>query len=221
MLLRHCGLSAPGGYWGHQAPSKALAKLTPPLGNVASSPYNWPVKTVESGMRYLALLFVLVGVQSAWAQPSAQPTPAALANAYRCAELQDNMERLACYDEAVGRLRQAETQGQIVAIDREGVETLRQESFGFTLPNFARLIPGAGGSDGDLARIETQIDRIISRPSGRHSFVMSNGQVWEQVEPQRVSNIHAGDTVTIRQALMGSFMLSPERGAAHRVRRQN
>jgi hypothetical protein len=172
-------------------------------------------------MRFLSIIILLLTVQAASAQPVAAPTPEALANAYRCAEVQDNVARLACYDEAVGRLRQAETQGQIVALDRERVATLRRESFGFSLPNFARMMPSFGGGEETLERVEMRVERIIARAYGRHSFVMSNGQTWTQVEPQSASNVRVGDAVAIRQAAMGSFMLSPEHGAGHRVRREN
>lgn len=174
-------------------------------------------------MRFLSVFMLLLTAQAASAQPatSPAPTPEALTNAYRCTEVQDNTARLVCYDEAVGRLRQAETQGQIVALDRERVATLQRESFGFSLPNLTRMMPSLGGGDGTLERVETRVERIISRAYGRHSFVMSNGQTWTQVEPQSASNVRVGDTVAIRQAALGSFMLSPEHGAGHRVRREN
>lgn len=176
-------------------------------------------------MRLLVALLLLLCAQPASAQPAPSLTPEALSNAYRCAEVQDDAARLACYDDAIGRLRQAEAAGQIVALDREGVDGLQRDSFGFSLPNFARLIPGVGsadGSDATLERIEMQVDRIISLPYGRHNFVMSNGQIWAQTEAQSAANVRVGDTVTVRRAAMGSFLLSPARnGAAHRVRRQD
>lgn len=169
-------------------------------------------------MRLLALAILLLSAPLAAAQPANPPTPEALASAYRCTEIQEDASRLACYDQAIGRLRQAESQGQIVAIDRERAADLRRESFGFNLPNLARLIPGG---DSEVARIEMQVDRIDELAFGRHSFVMSNGQIWTQVEPRNVTNIRPGDTVTVRQAALGSFMLSARHGAGYRVRRQN
>lgn len=178
-------------------------------------------------MRFRALILALACAQIAltqqasWAQTAVQPTPEALSSVYRCAEQQDNAARLACYDETIDRLRQAETQGQIVALDRTRVESLQRESFGFSLPNFARLVPGAGGNDSALELVEVRIERINNRARGLHSFVTSNGQTWTQVEAQRISNVHVGDTVTIRQGALGTFMLSPPVGAGHRVRREN
>ncbi len=172
-------------------------------------------------MRFLAVILVLLCAQAVSAQTAAPPTPEALASVYRCAEVQEDAARLACYDEAVGRLRQAETEGQIVALDRARVATLRRESFGFSLPNFARMIPNLGARADEVERVEMQVDRIFGHADGRHSFVMTNGQTWTQVVSESASNVRPGDTVTIRQAALGSFMMSPQRGAAHRVRREN
>jgi hypothetical protein len=49
---------------------------------------------------------------------------------------------------------------------------------------------------------------------------MNNGQVWTQVEAERVRNVRVGDTVTIERASLSSFMISsPRGGMGIRVRR--
>jgi hypothetical protein len=165
---------------------------------------------------------------NAWAQPSAaQNTPRALGDVYACSAITDDVQRLACFDTAVGRLRQQESAGQVVAVDREHVATLERESFGFSLPSLDRLLPSLGGGSDDaepeaLERIQVEIARIVTDANGRASFVMTNGQVWRQVETQRTNNVRVGDNVTVRRAALGSFLLSPSRGGlAHRVRREN
>lgn len=169
-------------------------------------------------MRGLAFALIFAGFSGVAAAQQVQPTPAALERAYACAAIVEDGARLACYDEAVGRLREAEASGQVVALDRGRVETLRRESFGFQLPNLANLLPeGEGG----MERLEMTVERVTRNAVGRHTFVMTNGQSWSQVDPQSASNVRPGDTITIRQAALGSFMLSPQRGAAHRVRREN
>jgi hypothetical protein len=173
-------------------------------------------------MRLLvAVLFVGLAAPAA-AQPAEQvPTPEALTSVYQCAAVQDATQRLACYDAAVGRLREAETEGRIVAVDREQVETLERESFGFSIPSLASLIPRLGrqGGEPSIERIETQVERIFGGVA-RYSFVLANGQTWTQVDPQDVRNVRPGDPVTIRRGALGSyFMTTPRGGAAHRVRR--
>jgi hypothetical protein len=173
-------------------------------------------------MRLAALIGLLatVSVAAASAQERVAP-PEALADVYACAATADDAARLACYDAAVGRLRTAEQEGRVVAVDREQVATLERESFGFSLPSLDSLLPRRANAAAPEAieRVELIIARIVRRADGRHHIVMANGQTWAQIEPQSASNLEVGDTITIRRATLGSFMLSPQRGAAHRVRR--
>lgn len=174
-------------------------------------------------MRYaLTALLILFASPAAAQSDSAQPPrPEALAGVYACAEIQDDAQRLACYDASVGRMRQAETEGQFVAVDRQQAESMRRESFGFSLPSITNVFRG-GGDGEELDRVELQVDRILTRADGRRIFVMADGQRWVQVLAERASNVRAGDRVTVRRAALGSFMLVSERGgSAHRVRREN
>jgi len=172
-------------------------------------------------MRYVTAALVILCAAPAAAQDQQTEPPQVVAGVYACAGVSNDAERLACYDNAVGRMRQAESEGQFVAVDRERAEVLRRESFGFTLPSVANLFGGRGG-DEVLDRIELDVERVLTRADGRHIFVMADGQRWVQVEPRRTSNVRAGDSVIVRRASLGSFMLVSERGgAAHRVRREN
>jgi hypothetical protein len=173
----------------------------------------------------LAVVFSSVMVVSAAAQtPPAQTTPEALTNVYQCATLQDGVQRLACYDQAVGRLREAEVQGNLIAVDRQQVATLERDSFGFSLPSLSTFVPrlGDGGESTEgLERVQLTVARIANRANGRHAFIMENGQIWTQAEAQNVANVRVGDTISVRRGAIGNYMLSPSRGgAAHRVRRE-
>jgi hypothetical protein len=156
---------------------------------------------------------------TAVAQTPAQ-TPQALADVYACAQIGDETQRLQCYDTAVGRLRQAETQGQVVAVDRGQAQEIERDSFGFHLPSLNRLLPSLEGGDHEIDNVQMTVASVRRSPLGYYTFTMENGQVWEQVEPQNARNIRAGDTITIERAALGSFRLtSPRGGAGHRVRR--
>ena len=174
-------------------------------------------------MRFLAMtaLFVLAATSPAAAQTAAA-TPQAMSDVYACAEIADDVQRLACFDRAVGSMRQAEAEGQLVAVDRGQAEELERESFGFRLPSLSRLLPSMDGGDRDLDNVEMTVARVRALANGYHAFVMENDQVWAQVEPQGVRNVRAGDTVRIERAALGSFrLISPRGGAGHRVRRES
>jgi hypothetical protein len=186
-------------------------------------------------MRLRSLIFAFwlcAAAAHAQTAPPANDTPAALARVYACADIAEERERLACYDSAVGRLKEAETQGEFAAIDREQAREVERESFGFRLPSLGRLLPRFGGGErpaataSSVAEPEAEqqfvVERVIERRDGQHTFVMTDGQVWVQVAPQRAANVRDGTRVTIRRGALGGYMLVSERGGAgHRVRRQD
>jgi hypothetical protein len=168
----------------------------------------------------LVLIAALMLGPPAWSQTPPSTAPA-LNDLYACAGIADDAARLACYDAATGRLRQAESQGQVAVVDRERARQLERESFGFQLPSLSRLL-GGGGGERAIENIQANVSRVRELANGYHSFVLDNGQVWTQIEPQGVRNVRAGDSVRIERAAMGSFRLISSRGGAgHRVRREN
>lgn len=171
----------------------------------------------------LAAVFLIAAIATVSAQQlPQQSTPEALTSVYQCANITDDAQRLACFDGAVGRLRSAETQGQIVAVDRNQAASIERESFGFHLPTLSRLLPNLDGGDREINNVQMVVERIRPRSNGTYSFVMEGGQVWSQVEVQSVRNIREGDTVRIENASLGSFRLIGSRGGnGHRVRREN
>jgi hypothetical protein len=165
-----------------------------------------------------AILFATATIAAAQTPP---PTPETLTNVYSCADIQADAERLRCYDDAVRALRQAQTQGQVVAVDREQARSVAQESFGFNLPSLSRLLPNLEGSDEAIENVQATVTRMRTSPDGYTTFEMEGGQVWTQVEPQSSRNVRVGDVVTIQRAALGSFrLISPRGGRGHRVRRQ-
>lgn len=168
--------------------------------------------------------FVVLAALSASAAAQTPPseqsgTADPLASLYVCADNADQAARLSCYDSAVATLRAGAASGQIVALDRGHVQEIERDSFGFTLPSLTRLLPSIGS--GEVEAVELHLARIAPRPNERSAFVMSDGQVWTQVETKRVRNLRAGDTVRVRRAALGSYILISPHGTAYRVRREN
>ena len=170
---------------------------------------------------FVAAACLFVAAAPAAAQTQA-PTPEPLSNVYACADVQPDAERLRCYDQAVGLLRQAQTQGQVVAVDTEQARAVEREAFGFNLPPLSRLLPGLQDGGDRVENVQATVVRIRGAREGLAIFEMENGQIWAQVEPQPSRNVRVGDVVTIERGALGSFrLISPRGGMAHRVRRQN
>jgi len=173
-------------------------------------------------MRYwLAFIFLALSCSAASAEPEQRGTPAALAAVYQCAAITTESERLACFDAAVRQLRDAESQGDVVAVDRQQADAVRRESFGLSLPGLVNIFQGTGRHFEPIDNVQMQIANIAPAGGGRSRFVMENGQTWVQVDAQDVRNVRAGDTITIHSGAFGSYFLTPSRGGqGHRVRRE-
>ncbi|MEL7230921.1 MAG: hypothetical protein AAGJ85_00245 [Pseudomonadota bacterium] len=156
---------------------------------------------------------------------TAQETKPATTDAlYECATLADNIERLACYDSAVGRLKAAEEAGEVTTISREEVETVQREAFGFSLPSLPRIaMPRLGGddNDGEIKEISAGVNDIRESRVNGLRITLDNGQVWQQTDNRRVSysKRKGVEEATVKQAAFGSFMMKLDGGVAFRVKR--
>ncbi len=159
------------------------------------------------------------GLAAAQSAPGPASTPAGpLAAVYACADEADDARRLACFDAAVGGLRAAETQGTVAVLDAARVESVQREGFGFSLPSLPQLrLPGGGSA---VESVTLELSSVSVAPDGRATLRMSNGQVWRQLEPERLRGARPGSAVTVSQGALGSFVATVEGQRANfRVRR--
>ena len=142
---------------------------------------------------------------------------------YDCASIADDTERLACYDNAVGRLKAAEDAGEVTTISRAEVETVQREAFGFSLPSLPRIaMPKLGGDDdGEIKEITFGVDSIRESRVNGLTVTLENGQIWQQTDSRSVtySKRKGVEEATIKQAAFGSFMMKLDGGTAFRVKR--
>ncbi|WOR13588.1 hypothetical protein RYZ27_07370 [Hyphomonas sp. FCG-A18] len=174
-------------------------------------------------MRFiLPSLALILGTSAAIAQDD---QPISTQAVYDCAALSDDTERLACYDNAVGRLKAAEESGEVTTISRSEVETVQREAFGFSLPSLPRLaMPRLGGGDDDgaaVTEITSGVKSIRSSKVSGLTITLENGQIWRQTDNRRVnySKREGVDQAVVKQAAFGSFMMKLDGGVAFRVKR--
>jgi len=173
-------------------------------------------------MRVVLASLCFVAIAGAASAQERVANPPVLDQVYACAAIAEEAARLACYDGAVGRLREAQNSGNLVAVDRQQAETVEREAFGFSLPSLPRLFGnrGDGSAAPEVAEMALQIDRVSRRGDGTATFYMTNGQVWTQIDDANARNVRPGGQVTIRRATLGSFLMSVQAGGpALRVRR--
>lgn len=146
------------------------------------------------------------------------PAAASAADA-ACHSIQDQLQRLACYDEAaeavVNCASQTDKLDRLVCFDSLGkparasitakpaapqaaAPTTPDERFG--LNNKRPEEPEA---------IKASVSTLKSDPYGKFIITLDNGQVWKQIDSKRF-RLKKDKPVTIEKASLGSFMLTQE-----------
>ena len=170
--------------------------------------------------RLAAGIFVAAAVvaSGAGAQGTAPARAQTLQKLTDCRKLTDGAARLACYDQAVGAMEQAEAKGDIVVVDREQARTVRRQAFGFTLPSISLFERGEKAEDLDNVAGKVAAFRMTS--TGKWIIRLEDGATWAQVDSNDLARPpKAGMPVTIKRASMGSYMLSLGNQRAFRVNR--
>lgn len=184
-----------------------------------------------------ALLFLLVG---------AFPVHAASEDAARqCAGLSDDRARLACYDSMFRKPSAgtgsgpAATSGAVAT----GVAAAVPAAPASAVPAVtAKAAPAAATAanpqddfglteavkrarDPEMAKetmpesITQKVAAVTRKKDGELVVTLVSGQVWTQLEPDRRARVSVGDTVTIKRAALGSYLLVTPSRLATRVRR--
>lgn len=170
----------------------------------------------------LVSLFCAIACAAPASAQQGQNTPPVLDQVYACASIAEGEARLACYDAAVGRLREAQSSGNLVAVDREQAQEIERDAFGFSLPSLPRIFGRSRDEPAaeTVAEMRLEIASVVRRRNGPATFTMTNGQVWTQIDDEIARNAREGGAVTIRRATLGSFLMSVDAGGpAIRVRR--
>ena len=149
---------------------------------------------------------------------------ATTASVYACAEIGDDTERLACFDAAVGRLKQAEETGEVVTVTRDQVKEVERDSFGFNLPSLPKLVmPKLGGGDqaDGLDEVVVAAVKVSSSAEGKALITLENGQIWVQTDSAniRVKSRDLPMDATIRKAAFSSYRMQLGNGRWFRAKR--
>lgn len=145
---------------------------------------------------------------------------------YSCVGIENDAERLACFDQSVASVKSRDEAGHIQTVDLAELETLEKEAFGFSLPSLTSIF--RGGSSGAPKELEgvseitapVKSARIVPG-SGTIIVTLENGQVWEQIDSRKLNNsaVRKAKEASIRKASFDSFILSLDGGAGIRAKR--
>jgi hypothetical protein len=147
------------------------------------------------------------------------PLLAGAAQAPRCSDLYDDAQRLACYDAAFGkpvRPGAAPVAPQAPAVGQSPAQAPVQSSVQSATRAPVAPVPGARiappvpeplPAEKAPSSLTASISSLRRLSDERFVVTLDNGQVWEQLERDRAAEVKVGDRVTVRKAMLGSFVL--------------
>jgi hypothetical protein len=140
-------------------------------------------------------------------------------SARRCAEIQNDADRLACYDRIFvlrGPATHAESSATVQATGRASSTVGDDAHRDFGLSEAQKPSTSIAADS-----ITVTIQSVGRRPTGEQVFKTTDGQVWVQLEPSSRVRVEPGETVTIRKAALGSYTLVTSTKVGAKVRRVN
>ncbi|HEX3913927.1 MAG TPA: hypothetical protein VHW71_10500 [Steroidobacteraceae bacterium] len=143
-----------------------------------------------------------------------------------CTGISSSADRLVCYDQLAGRVSPPKAQPSAAAAAPAPTASVAAATAPAAAPteeDFGRskLQKAAKSrSPPDIKSVTAKVAAFGRSPNLRTQVTLDNGQIWEyQDDPDQLLSI--GDTVTIKHATLGSYMLLTPTKLSHRVRRVN
>lgn len=141
------------------------------------------------------------------------PAPDFLDELKRCQLLDDDSERLACFDSKVGAMIAANEAGEVRVIDREDVVQTRRSLFGLNVPEVGVLEKTEKerereAREGKDELFETTITGVRYRSSTKAQITTAEGAVWEMNNiPSRLRRIEPGAVAVFKPASLGYYFI--------------
>lgn len=143
----------------------------------------------------------------------AAPAPASaqeadyLAELKACRSIEDEDDRLACYDAKVSAMVSASDAGDVRIVDREDVRRTRRQLFGFTVPDLD-ILEGDTQDKETSELLETTVTSARQLTNKTWRFTTAENAVWEiNNAPARLTAIKAGDKVIFKKASLGFYFI--------------
>jgi hypothetical protein len=155
-----------------------------------------------------------------------------------CIDISSAADRLACYDKLAGRVSAPKALAAApaaaspspaapapaapaavasVAAAPAPTAAPTEEDFGRSKVRKARTAASSGAPP-EIKSITAKVAAFGRSPNRRTQVTLDNGQIWEyQDDPDQLLSI--GDSVTIKRATLGSFILLTPTKLSHRVSR--
>jgi len=160
-----------------------------------------------------------------------QPALMAEETLTKCRQIEEITERVVCYDKIVDLQVSMDSSDRAeTTLPPETIpppETTKsnavpdaQSLFGTNDAEAKRIVETSLAID-QISQIEARITDVRKSASKKLTVTLDNGQIWRQLDDQRMS-LKGGETVIIRKASLGSYLMEKQSGSRSiRVKRVN
>jgi hypothetical protein len=162
--------------------------------------------------------FALTITSSANARgPVTTGTPATMQRLLGCRSIQDNAQRLACFDRETAAVDQAIIKKDIVLIDKVRATAAKRSLFGFSVPDFGGLF---GGNEDEVKEIASSVSAFSHGLYTGWIIRLADGSEWAQTDDAQLGlPPRKGDKVVVRRGSFGAFFLRLNGQPGYKVKR--
>lgn len=140
-----------------------------------------------------------------------------------CRTINQTEARLACYDQSVAAMDEAEQRNQLVVIDRQQVNRAERGIFGLSLPSVSAIFRRSSDKTPheEIKQIESALKQVSPAGYGKWTFALEDGGTWATTEAVTGRVPKVGEHIIVKRASLGGYVLSADGGRAVRVKRLN
>ena len=166
----------------------------------------------------IAAVLAMTATSSANARgPVATATPPSIQRLIGCRGIQDNAQRLACFDRETAAVDQAIAKKDIVLIDKARATQAKRSLFGFSIPDFGGLF---GGNEDEVKEIASTVTTFSHDVYRGWIIRLADGSEWAQSDDAQLGlPPRKGDKVVVHRGSFGAFFLRLNGQPGYKVKR--
>ena len=153
----------------------------------------------------MILLCAVTFASAAWGE-KAHSRPELFSRLLDCRAITENAQRLACYDQSVGAVEEAEKKKDLVVVDRKEIRETKKSLFGFTLPKIGLFTGNKEDDKDEVQEIDSTVESARMVKGGDWSLRLANDAGTWETTSDLVGPPSPGDKVHIAKASLGSYL---------------
>jgi hypothetical protein len=172
---------------------------------------------MRNSLLITAAFALLITTAAEARKPVATGTPASVQRLIGCRAIQDNAQRLACFDRETAAVDRGIASRDIVVIDKARATQAKRSLFGFSVPDFGGLF---GGNEDQVKEITSTVTAFTHGLYTGWIIRLADGSEWAQTDDAQLGLPPSkGDKVVVRRGSFGAFFLRLNGQPGYKVKR--